>query len=255
MQTDFNGSQEAIRFAQAGFVMKAYRDAYPREDGGRGISQSEVLRRMASSDPDFAQRISHATVSRWESGTTPPTVERLKVFGKAMGLSETEVEGLIMLAGLDPEQSGSNSLPCPECGGETRTEEDQKIRRDEDETTEENAVIRTRKCRLCGYTSESRERWAHDHEEQEQNRTKQILREIRELNNRIGLTLLDAPAVHLQQKTRERKPRKIKTWLTVWKQTEASNTSEQVPGQHLRGKAMADGEVRGGLPESLRQWP
>ena len=31
--------------------------------------------------------------------------------------------------------------------------------------------------------------------------------------------------------------------------------SGQVPGQHLRGAAVADGEVRGGLPESLCQWP
>ena len=29
----------------------------------------------------------------------------------------------------------------------------------------------------------------------------------------------------------------------------------QVPGQHLRGAAVAEGVVRGGLPESLRQWP
>ena len=29
----------------------------------------------------------------------------------------------------------------------------------------------------------------------------------------------------------------------------------QVPRQHLRGAAVADGEVRGGLPEGLRQWP
>ena len=29
----------------------------------------------------------------------------------------------------------------------------------------------------------------------------------------------------------------------------------KVPGQHLRGAAVADGEVRGGVPESLRQRP
>ena len=51
-------------------------------------------------DSDYAERYSHATVSRWESGGTRPTLQRLKVFGKALDLSRTEVVGLILLAGL-----------------------------------------------------------------------------------------------------------------------------------------------------------
>ena len=50
-------------------------------------------------DSDYAERYSHATVLRWESGGTRPTLQRLKVFGKALSLSRTEVAGLILLAG------------------------------------------------------------------------------------------------------------------------------------------------------------
>ena len=54
-------------------------------------------------DNDYAERYSHATVSRWESGGTLPTLQRLKVFGKALDLSRTDVAGLVLLAGLSPD--------------------------------------------------------------------------------------------------------------------------------------------------------
>ena len=78
-----NSEQERSRVTQVGFVMRAYRESFPRERGGRGISQSGLLRRMAEADPDYARRISHATVSRWKSGFTPPTVRRLEILGRA----------------------------------------------------------------------------------------------------------------------------------------------------------------------------
>lgn len=59
--------------------------------------------RMADVDPSYAQRFSHTTVSRWESGVTRPSVERLRVFGRALDLTEDEVTGMILLAGLVPE--------------------------------------------------------------------------------------------------------------------------------------------------------
>ena len=68
--------------------------------GRRGLTQEALLERMGSVDSDYAERYSHATVSRWESGGTRPTLQRLKVFGKALALSRTEVAGLILLAGL-----------------------------------------------------------------------------------------------------------------------------------------------------------
>ena len=55
---------------------------------------------MESRDVDYAERYSHATVLRWESGGTRPTLQRLKVFGKEFSLSQSEVSGLILLAGL-----------------------------------------------------------------------------------------------------------------------------------------------------------
>ena len=91
------------RAAQAGFAMRAYRESFTSEDGRRGLTQEELLRRMAAISDEYAERFSHATVSRWESGATRPTVHRLRTFGSALHLSDTEIAGLIMLAGLAPD--------------------------------------------------------------------------------------------------------------------------------------------------------
>ncbi len=102
---------QRVRAAQVGLLMKGYREAFVPALGRKGISQEELLRRMADVDVNYSQRFSHTTVSRWESGATRPTVERLLVFGKALNLTEDEVEGLLLLAGLsegnsaEPEQS------------------------------------------------------------------------------------------------------------------------------------------------------
>ena len=90
------------RFAQVGFLMRAYREAFSEPGRRRGLSQDELLQRMAEVDASYGRRFSHATVTRWETGATRPNAERLRVFGKALDLSETEVEGLITLAGLSP---------------------------------------------------------------------------------------------------------------------------------------------------------
>ena len=88
------------RAAQVGFLMRSYRESFSAVGGRRGLTQEALLERMGSVDSDYAERYSHATVSRWESGGTRPTLQRLKVFGKALDLSRTEVAGLILLAGL-----------------------------------------------------------------------------------------------------------------------------------------------------------
>ena len=66
-----NSKQERGRAAQVGFMMRAYRESFPRERGRRGISQNGLLRRMAEADPDYARRISHATVSRGSPALRP----------------------------------------------------------------------------------------------------------------------------------------------------------------------------------------
>ena len=83
--------------------MRSYRESFAPGDGRRGLTQEALLERMGAADSDYAERYSHATVSRWESGRTRPTLHRLKVFGKALHLSQTEVAGLILLAGLAPD--------------------------------------------------------------------------------------------------------------------------------------------------------
>lgn len=80
--------------------MKAYRESFALGLRRKGLSQEELLRRMADVDAEYAQRFSHTTVSRWESGATRPTVDRLRVFGKALNLSEDEIAGMIYLSGL-----------------------------------------------------------------------------------------------------------------------------------------------------------
>ena len=83
--------------------MRAYRESFTSEAGRRGLTQEELLQRMAAVDSEYGERFSHATVSRWESGATRPTVHRLKAFGRSLNLSQTEVAGLILLAGLAPD--------------------------------------------------------------------------------------------------------------------------------------------------------
>ena len=88
------------RAAQVGFVMRSYRESFLARGGRRGLTQEALLERMGSVDSEYAERYSHATVSRWESGATRPSLQRIKVFGKALNLSRAEVAGLILLAGL-----------------------------------------------------------------------------------------------------------------------------------------------------------
>ena len=82
--------------------MKAYRESFVGEDGTRGLTQDELLRRMAGVSEDYAARYSHATVSRWETGRTRPTLQRLRVFGAALNLEPPDVAGMVLLAGLAP---------------------------------------------------------------------------------------------------------------------------------------------------------
>ena len=91
---------QRARAAQVGILMRSYRESFSLGGGRRGLTQEALLERMGSVDSDYAERYSHATVSRWESGGTRPTLRRLTVFGKALDLSQTEVAGLILLAGL-----------------------------------------------------------------------------------------------------------------------------------------------------------
>lgn len=97
-----------LRAAQVGMLMRAYRESFTQPDGRKGLTQEELLGRMADADGQYGERYSHSTVSRWESGATRPTRQRLVAFGKALELSAVEVEGLITLAGLeDHERSGA----------------------------------------------------------------------------------------------------------------------------------------------------
>ena len=85
-------------------MMRAYRHAYRPRGGSRRLSQNGLLDLMALVDSRYSERHDHSTVARWESGATRPTIERLEVFGRALSLSPTEIDGLISLAGLDPDR-------------------------------------------------------------------------------------------------------------------------------------------------------
>lgn len=196
MQPSSNSEQQRIRARQVGLVMKAYRESFPKEKGGRGISQAEMLRRMADADPSYGRRMSHSTVSRWESGYyRAPTVHRLETFGKALNLSETEIEGLILMAGLDPGTQDGRTLTCTLCGAETRTVQ---AEHRHSGTSDNNItfVTRIRRCLGCGGTAESCERWSDDPREAGSQRMQQILDEIEQANDRIRGSLRKANTPH-----------------------------------------------------------
>ena len=60
------------RAAQVGQLMRSYRESFSQGGGRQGLTQEALLERMGSVDSDYAERYSHATVSRWESGGTRP---------------------------------------------------------------------------------------------------------------------------------------------------------------------------------------
>ena len=96
-----DAESQRLRAKQVGMLMRAYRNAYPRPGGARRLSQTGLLDLMAPVDSRYSGRYDHSTVARWESGAIRPTRERLEVFGRALDLSSTEIDGLVSLAGLD----------------------------------------------------------------------------------------------------------------------------------------------------------
>ncbi len=96
-------------------LMQAYRRAYGQREGNSRLSQEGLLRLMGQVDPRYLERYNHSTVARWESGATTPTRDRLEVFGRALELSEAEIDGLIRLSGLygeeeeEPQREGTNA--------------------------------------------------------------------------------------------------------------------------------------------------
>ena len=89
--------------------MKAYRRAHAAGGTGRPLSQEGLLSLMGQVDSRYLGRYDRSTVSRWESGEIRPTVERIEVFARTLELSPTEVDGLISLAGLGPEDAADRA--------------------------------------------------------------------------------------------------------------------------------------------------
>ena len=178
--------------AQVGMLMRAYRESFPREDGRLGITQRELLQRMAAVDDRYALRSSHGTVSRWESGDTTPTIQRLEVFGTALNLTEAEVQGLILIAGLDPRRQETRTLECTRCKGQTETTLTKMVREPAIAGAAVSAVIRTRTCLRCGHRGQSVERWADSPEESQRRRYRQILRRAHRASGEIQSALSEA---------------------------------------------------------------
>ena len=104
-----DAESQRLRARQVGMLMRAYRHSYRQEAGAKRLSQNGLLDLMAQVDSSYAGRHDHSTVVRWESGAIRPTRERLEVFGRALSLSPTEVDGLISLAGLDTNAATKNA--------------------------------------------------------------------------------------------------------------------------------------------------
>lgn len=175
--------------------MRTYRETHPYGTGRRGISQTELLRLMGSINPYYGLISSHVAVSKWESGDTPPTKERIQTFGKALDLSEGEVEGIMLLAGLNGEPQETRALACPHCGEKTVTE---RVRGNQGQTGADiytNVATRKRKCISCRRTAESTERWSHDPTELEDGRLGRILGQIAGANARILQALTEASQI------------------------------------------------------------
>ena len=169
---------ETERRIQVGLLMKAYRESFVREDSRKGITQTELLRRMGLVNPYYSQLTSHGTVSRWETGDTLLTTERIQTFGKALNLSQEQLYGIILLAGLDPIQQESRTLSCQFCGHVTIVVQTQLVQSQREDKPITHRAIRTRKCPSCDFTSESTERWSNDPVETGNEKLRQIMANI-----------------------------------------------------------------------------
>ena len=89
-----------LRAKQVGMLMRAYRLGYSLQQHGGRLSQTALIELMAEQDPLYCEKYDHSTVSRWERGIVLPTTEHLEVFGSALNLTPTEIDGLMTLAGL-----------------------------------------------------------------------------------------------------------------------------------------------------------
>ena len=85
--------------------MQAYRRAYSENGEAKRLSQEGLLNLMGEADSKYLDRYDRSTVARWESGEIRPNRERLEVFGQALDLSPIEIDGLISLAGLEPDDA------------------------------------------------------------------------------------------------------------------------------------------------------
>ena len=98
-----------MRAKQVGMLMRAYRLGYSSQGRSGRLSQSGLIDLMAAQDADYCDKYDHSTVSRWERGGTLPEVKHLRVFGRALNLSDVEVDGLMLLAG-----EGESRASAPE---------------------------------------------------------------------------------------------------------------------------------------------
>ena len=87
-------------------LMQAYRRAYSGNGKSKRLSQEGLLLLMGEADSRYLDSYDRSTVARWSSGDIGPNRERLEVFGIALDLSPAEIEGLIRLADLEPDDAG-----------------------------------------------------------------------------------------------------------------------------------------------------
>ena len=144
-----------LRAKQVGMLMQAYRRGYTQGEGSNRLSQEGLLRLMGEVDTKYLERYNHSTVARWESGATQPTKDRLEVFGRALGISSEEIEGLIRLAGLHDEAGDGRKSARAKGGGAEAAETGPvdasaiELPLEEDQQTEASKIVRYLLTRLA----------------------------------------------------------------------------------------------------------
>ena len=107
---------QRARAAQVGLLMRSYRESFSTEGGRRGLTQEALLERMGSGDSDYAERYSHATVSRWESGgswlASWGVTEEERLAGASAGpgrggggrsvVRHSHADDIVQLTGIEP---------------------------------------------------------------------------------------------------------------------------------------------------------
>ena len=103
-----NLDERGARAVQVGRLIRSYRE--DRVHGGGRLTQERLGELMGEADARYAGGYDHANISHWENGHAMPARRPLIAVGRALRLSDAEMDGILGLAGYEPLSERAETL-------------------------------------------------------------------------------------------------------------------------------------------------